>query len=251
MSGHSKWSKIKRKKEANDQKKSKVQSKLIREITVAARDGADPDGNPRLRTAVASARGVNVPNDVIDKAILRGSGQLQGVVYEECVYEGYGPNGVALYIEVTTDNRNRSAADLRHLLGKYAGSLGEPNSVAWLFDKRGSILVPTGGVDEDDLMMAALEAGADDVVTDEGVYEVVTPPDAVHQVETALREAGYGIESVDTDFIPQSSVQVAARPASRLLELIDALEELDDVANVYSNFDVDDEVMAEFAESAA
>ena len=251
MSGHSKWSKIKRKKEAKDQKKSKAQSKLIREVTVAARDGADPDGNARLRTAVAIARGVNVPNEVIDKAILRGSGQLEGVAYEECVYEGYGPDGVALYIEVTTDNRNRSAADLRHLLGKYAGSLAEPNSVAWLFDKRGSILVPMGGVDEDDLMLAALDAGADDVVSEEGVYEVVTPPDVVHRVEAKLSEAGYGIESVNTDFIPQSTVQVAGRPASRLLELIDALEELDDVANVYSNFDVDDEVMAQYEANAA
>jgi YebC/PmpR family DNA-binding regulatory protein len=251
MSGHSKWSKIKRKKAVTDAKKSKVQSKLIREITIAARNGADPDGNPRLRSIVATSRAENMPNDTIERAILRGSGQLEGVVFEECVYEGYGPSGVALYIEVMTDNRNRSAAELRHILGKFGGSLGEPNSVVWLFEKRGLILVDDDGVDEEELMMAALEAGAHDVVNDEGMFEIVTDADALDRVEDKLRGQNYPVASAREDFVPQSTVRLVGADAHRLLGLLEGLDELDDVSEVYANFDMDDDVMAQFKSSSA
>ncbi|MDA1192337.1 MAG: YebC/PmpR family DNA-binding transcriptional regulator [Candidatus Poribacteria bacterium] len=253
MSGHSKWSKIKRKKMANDTKASKVMSKIIRELTIAARDGGDPNGNPRLRTAIALARSSNMSNDVIDRAVKRGSGEGEDAVeYEECVYEAYGPNGVALYIEVTTDNRNRTAAEVRYALSKNGGSLGAPNSVAWLFDKKGSVVVTRDGVDEDELMLVALDAGADDVDdSDDEYYEVVTAPETFDKVRTAVEEAEFPIDEAKLNYIPQTTVKVEERDAQTLFKLIEALEDLDDVANVYANFEMDDDVMDHLAETAA
>jgi len=243
MSGHSKWATIKRKKAANDAKRGALFTKLIREITVAARSGGDPEANPRLRTAIDNARAQNMPNDTIEKAILRGTGALPGVVYEEITYEGYGPGGAALFIEVTTDNRNRSASEVRHILTKHGGSLGEPNSVAWLFDRKGSIIIPSEGVDEENLMMAALDAGAEDVINQRDTFEVVTTQETLYSVRTALEAAGFHVENATLAMVPKTSVRVEGQDAVRLLKLIDALEESDDVQNVYSNFDIDESVM--------
>lgn len=245
MSGHSKWATIKRKKAANDAKRGALFTKLIREITIAARSGGDPDANPRLRTAIENARAQNMPNDTILKAIQRGTGELPGVVYEEVVYEGYGPGGAALFIEVTTDNRNRSAAEIRHLLTKHGGNLGEPNSVAWLFDRKGSILIPKEGVDEEALMMTALDAGAEDILDQMDAYEVLTTQEAFYAVRSALEEAGYTLASANLQMVPKSNVHVEGQDAVRLLKLLDALEESDDVQHVYSNFDIDESIMEE------
>lgn len=245
MSGHSKWATIKRKKAANDAKRGALFTKLIREITIAARSGGDPDANPRLRTAIENARAQNMPNDTILKAIQRGTGELPGVVYEEVVYEGYGPGGAALFIEVTTDNRNRSAAEIRHILTKHGGNLGEPNSVAWLFDRKGSILIPKEGVDEEALMMTALDAGAEDILDQTDAYEVLTTQETFYAVRSALEGAGYTIASANLQMVPKSNVRVEGQEAVRLLKLLDALEESDDVQHVYSNFDMDESIMEE------
>ena len=246
MAGHNKWSKIKRKKAVKDQRMNKIYSRLIREITIAAREGGgDPDANPRLRTAVANAKSNNMPNDVIERAIQRGTGEIEGAAYEECVYEGYGPGGVAFYIEVTTDNRNRTAAEVRHVLTKHGGSLSEPNSVAWLFQKRGSILVRKENTDEEALMLAALEAGAEDITDDDDeTYEVVTTPEAFEAVRSELEAQGFPIESAEIELVPQTTVSVEGKDAERILNLYEALDDLDDVSNVAANFDVADEVMA-------
>jgi YebC/PmpR family DNA-binding regulatory protein len=250
MSGHSRWAQIKRKKGANDARRGALFTKLIREVTISARNGADPAGNPRLRAAIANARAQNMPNDTIEKAILRGTGELPGVVYEECIYEAYGPGGVALYIEVTTDNRNRSSSGIRHVLTKYGGNLGQPNSVAWLFQRQGSVLVAAEETDEDELILAALEAGAEDVSNQEDAYEVIAPAETFEAVRASLEEAGYPIRSAHLQMVPQSSVAVEGKEAARLLKLLDALDELDDVQHVYANFDIADELMDEI-ESAA
>ena len=243
MSGHSKWATIKRKKAANDAKRGAAFTKLIREVTIAARSGGDPNANARLRTAMDNARAQNMPNDTLEKAILRGMGELPGVVYEENVYEGYGPGGAALFIEVTTDNRNRSASEIRHALTKHGGNLGEPNSVAWLFDRKGSIIVPNEGVDEDSLMMTALDAGAEDVVDDTDAFEVVTTQETFYAVRAALEDAGYRVENANLAMVPKTSVHVEGQDAVRLLKLLDVLDESDDVQNVYSNFDIDESVI--------
>ncbi|MBM3215840.1 YebC/PmpR family DNA-binding transcriptional regulator [Candidatus Poribacteria bacterium] len=243
MSGHSKWATIKRKKGANDAKRGALFTRLIREITIAARSGGDPASNPRLRTGINNARAQNMPNDTIEKAILRGTGELPGVVYEEIVYEGYGPGGVALFIEVTTDNRNRSASDVRHLLAKHGGNLGEPNSCAWLFERKGIIIVSSEGVDEEELMLTSLDAGAEDVEDQDGSYEIVVPSEAFEAVRSAVDAAGYEIESASLQMVPQTTVRVEGKDAERLLKLMDALDENDDVQNVYSNFDIDADLM--------
>jgi YebC/PmpR family DNA-binding regulatory protein len=243
MSGHSKWATIKRKKAANDAKRGAVFTKLIREVTIAARNGGDPNANARLRTAIENARAQNMPNDTIEKAIQRGTGELPGVVYEEIVYEGYGPGGAALFIEVTTDNRNRSASEIRHVLTKHGGNLGEPNSVAWLFERKGSILVAKEGVDEESLMMSALDAGAEDILDATDAFEVVTNHETFYGVRAALEEAGYRVESANLQMVPKTNARVEGQDAVRLLKLLDALDESDDVQHVYSNFDIDESVM--------
>jgi YebC/PmpR family DNA-binding regulatory protein len=253
MSGHSKWSKIKRKKAATDGKRSKMMSKMIREITVAARDGGgDPDTNPRLRTAVSNSRAENITNETIQRAVLRGSGGLEGVTFVECVYEGYAPNGVALYIEAATDNRNRSTAEIRHALVKHGGSLAEKNSVAWLFERKGSVLVTREGADADELMMLALDAGAEDILDeDDEAFEVMTTPETFDAVRASIEENGFGIISANLQMLPKTTVPLEADAAPAVLKVLDVLEDLDDVSNVYANFDMDESVMASFEDTAA
>jgi len=244
MSGHNKWSTIKHKKGAADAKRGKVFSRLIKEVTVAARmGGGDPDGNPRLRSALNAARAANMPNDTVERAVKRGTGELEGVTYDELSYEGYGPGGVALIIEAMTDNKNRTVAEVRHILGKYNGSMGASGCVAWMFSKTGVILVEKEGVDEDQLMEQALEAGADDVKDDGDVFEVNTPPADFEQVAETLRKAGIAVQSAEAAMIPQNTVKVEGRNAEVLMRLLNALEDLDDVQNVWANFDIEDELL--------
>jgi YebC/PmpR family DNA-binding regulatory protein len=245
MSGHSKWATIKRKKAATDQARGKVFSKYIKEITIAARHGGgDLEANPRLRTAIAAAKSVNMPASNIERAVKRGTGEIEGVHIEETHYEGYGPGGVALLVEVATDNRNRTTGDVRHILTKYGGKLGEAGSVAHLFKACGVILVERAAASEDTLMETALEAGADDVETSTESYEIVTPQGKLEAVKEAL--AARGIAVTGAEFTKRSSLQVPVegKEAETLLRLVDALEDHDDVQKVYSNFSISDEVMA-------
>lgn len=246
MSGHSKWSTIKRKKGALDAKRGKIFTKLIKEITVAAKlGGGDPDGNPRLRTAIQTAKGANMPQENIARAIAKGTGELEGVHYEECAYEGYGPSGVAILISVLTDNRNRTGAEIRHVLTKNSGSMAEPNAVAWNFEKKGLFLVPREGVDEESLMELALEAGAEDMEPAADLFEIRTPPDAFEAVREALEKSGVPTESAELAMLPKSTVPLEGGEAERMLRLMEALEENDDVQNVYANFDISEEQMAQ------
>ena len=246
MSGHSKWSTIKRKKGALDAKRGKIFTKLIKEITVAAKlGGGDPDGNPRLRTAIQTAKGANMPQENIARAIAKGTGELEGVHYEECAYEGYGPSGVAILISVLTDNRNRTGAEIRHVLTKNSGSMAEPNAVAWNFEKKGLLLVPREGVDEEALMELALEAGAEDMEPAADLFEIRTPPDAFEAVREALEKSGLPTESAELAMLPKSTVPLEGGEAERMLRLMEALEENDDVQNVYANFDISEEQMAQ------
>jgi YebC/PmpR family DNA-binding regulatory protein len=245
LAGHSKWAQIKRKKAANDTKRGKMFTKLIREITVAAREGGgDPDANPRLRLAVDTAKASNMPNDNIDRAIARGTGDLEGVQYQEIVYEGYGPGGVALYIETLTDNTNRTVAEVRHALEKHGGNLGQSGSVAWQFSRKGQILLDRAGADEDRVMLAALEAGAEDVEAEDDVFVVTTGFADVHAVRDGLAGEGLACESPELTMVPKATVAVAGADADRLLRLVDALEDLDDVQKVHSNADVDEATAA-------
>lgn len=239
MSGHSKWATIKHKKAAKDAKRGKLFTKLIKEITVAARGGGDPDGNPRLRTAVLTARAASLPNDTIDRAIKKGSGQLDGQVLEEIDYEGYGPGGVAIMVRVLTDNRNRTVSELRFLFGKNGGNLGETNSVAWMFARRGVIHVDKAGVDEERIMDVALEAGADDVSEAEETFEITSAPDGLEPVRGALEKAGMKITSAEVTMVPSNTVRLTGETAASALKLLDALEDHDDVQNVSANLDVD------------
>ncbi len=246
MSGHSKWSTIKRKKGALDAKRGKIFTKLIKEITIAAKlGGGDPDGNPRLRTAIQTAKGANMPQENIARAIAKGTGELEGVHYEECAYEGYGPSGVAILISVLTDNRNRTGAEIRHVLTKNSGSMAEPNAVAWNFEKKGLFLVPREGVDEESLMELALEAGAEDMEPAADLFEIRTPPDAFEAVREALEKSGVPTESAELAMLPKSTVPLEGGEAERMLRLMEALEENDDVQNVYANFDISEEQMAQ------
>ena len=239
MSGHSKWSTIKHKKAAKDAKRGKIFTKLIREITVAARmGGGDINANPRLRTAVLTARGQSMPNDNIERAIKKGTGELEGVTYEEITYEGYGPGGVALMIAVVTDNRVRTVAELRSMLTKHGGSLGETNSVGWMFKKQGLIAVTREGTDEDRLMELALENGADDVREAGDVMEILTTPEAFVAVKEALEGAGITPASAEVTMVPQSTVLLTGKPAETMVKLLDALDDHDDVQNVSSNMDI-------------
>jgi YebC/PmpR family DNA-binding regulatory protein len=239
MSGHSKWSTIKHKKAAKDAKRGKLFTKLIKEITVAARmGGSDINANPRLRTAVLAARGQSMPNDNIDRAIKKGTGELEGVHFEEITYEGYGPGGVALMIAVVTDNRVRTVAELRSMLAKHGGSLGETNSVGWMFKKHGLIAVQREGIDEDRVMELALENGADDVREAGDLLEVLTAPEAFVSVKEALEAAGIVLASAEVTMVPQSSVTLTGKPAETMVKLLDVLEDHDDVQTVSSNMDI-------------
>jgi YebC/PmpR family DNA-binding regulatory protein len=244
MSGHSKWATIKRSKGVKDAERGRLFTRLIREITMAAKGGGgDISANARLRTAVQTAKAANMPSKNIDNAIKKGTGELPGVIYEELSYEGYGPGGIAVFLEVVTDNKNRTVAEIRHLLSKHGGSLGENGSVAWMFKKIGLITVPETATTEDDLMMAALDAGADDIQKEEGHFRVLTPPGAMEAVKTALEAAGIVIESAAVTMEPSTTVPVEGKQAEQVIRLMDALEEQDDVQNIYSNFDIDEKTI--------
>lgn len=246
MAGHSKWAQIKRKKAVNDARRGKKFTKLIREITVAAREGGgDPDMNPRLRLAVDTAKAENMPADNIDRAIKRGTGDIEGVSYEEIAYEGYGPGGVALYIEAMTDNNNRTVAEIRHILDKNGGNLGQDGSVAWQFERKGQIYADVARYDEDSIMLAALEAGALDVVREDDTYVITTDVGSFHAVQDGLKQQGIGFDEAELSMIPTSTVGVAGTEAQKLVRLLEALEDADDVQNVHSNADIDDAVLAE------
>lgn len=248
MSGHSKWSSIKHKKAAVDAKRGKIFTKLIKEITVAAREGGgDPDTNPRLRTAIANAKAQNMPNETIERGILRGTGQLPGTSYEEIIYEGYGPKGVAIIVEVVTDNRNRSTSDLRNILSKNGGNLGERGCVSWMFDKKGLIVIDKDKADEDELIMITLDAGAEDIKSEDDSYEIITEPQHFESVRNAIQEAGIEATLEEVSMIPQTTVKLDGKEALQLLKIIGSLEDHDDVQNVYSNFDIPDELIEQAA----
>lgn len=246
MAGHSKWAQIKRKKAATDAKRASLWTKLIREITVAARQGGgDPNGNPRLRLAVDAARAANMPNDNIDRAIKKGTGELGGAAYEEVSYEGYGPGGTAIYIEASTDNANRTVAEIRHVFSRNGGNLGASNSVAWMFDRKGQIWLDATRVEEEKALEDALEAGAEDFVREGDQYIVSTAPASFHAVQDALQARGYTPVAAELAMVPRNTVRVEGADADRLLKMIDALEELDDVSKVFANFDIDASQLAE------
>lgn len=249
MSGHSKWATIKRKKGKLDQERGKVFTQHIKEITVAAREGGgDPINNARLRTAIAAAKGANMPQDNIKRAILKGTGQLPGVTYESATYEGYGPAGVAILLEVMTDNKNRTVAEIRHLLTKYGGNMGTAGSVAWMFHKKGVITVDLSSADENTLMELAMENGAEDFSADSGSYEITTLPADLEAVKSALETNKIPIVSSEITMIPQNSVKITAEnEASSMLKLFEFLEEHDDVQKVYSNFDIDEKILEKLA----
>jgi YebC/PmpR family DNA-binding regulatory protein len=246
MSGHSKWATIKHKKGAADAARGKLFGKLIRQVEVAARaGGADMDMNPSLRTMYQKARSASVPLDTIEKAIKRGTGDMEGVIYEQITYEGYAPHGVAVLIDVLTDNRNRTGSEVRTALKKNGGSIAEPGAVAWQFERKGVVMVPRS-IEEDDIMLAALEAGAEDIVDEGDSWRITCDPHDTPAVEAALVEAGITVESADTTMLPTSTVPLdTAELAKSVLRVIDALEEDDDVQDVYANFDIPDEIMTE------
>jgi YebC/PmpR family DNA-binding regulatory protein len=250
MSGHSKWSTIKRKKGANDAKRGKIFTRLIKEITVAARHGGgDPEGNPRLRSAISSAKAENMPKDNIARAIQKGTGEIAGEVYDEIMYEGYGPGGIAVLVECLTDNRNRTVADVRHYFAKSNGNLGESGCVAYMFDKKGLILIDKTKIDEEALLDVALEAGAEDVVEEENEFQVLTAPEDFDEVRSALEEGGISFLDASVAMIPQNTVEVVDEKIARaLMKLMDSLEDHDDVQNVYANFDIDDGLMEQLSE---
>lgn len=245
MSGHSKWHTIKHKKGALDAKRGKIFTKLIKEITVAARTGGsgDVDANARLRKAVNDAKGQNMPNDTIDRAIKRGTGELEGVNYDEITYEGYGPNGVAVLVETMTDNRNRTVAELRHIFSKNGGNLGEAGSVAWMFDKKGYFVVDKAAKSEDELFEIAVEAGADDVVDEGDVFEIFSAPDSFEAVSDALKAAGIEPQAAEVSMIPQNYIELTGADAKTMMKLYDAIDDNDDVQKVYANFDIDESEM--------
>jgi len=244
MSGHSKWATIKHKKAATDQRRAKVFAKLIRQVEVAAREGGgDLDANPTLRTMFQKARDNSIPLDTIERAVKRGTGELEGVTYEQITYEGYGPAGVAMLVEVLTDNRNRAAADVRNAFTKNGGSQAEPGAVAWQFDRKGVIIVPRS-VEEEDLMLVALEAGAEDITDEESIWQVVTPPSELPDIRHALDEAGIPVESSEVTMLPQNTVPITEPDkVKQTLRIVEALEDLDDVQAVYANFDISAELM--------
>ncbi|MGQ9556837.1 MAG: YebC/PmpR family DNA-binding transcriptional regulator [Desulfurispora sp.] len=243
MSGHSKWSTIKRKKAKVDAQRGKIFTRLSKEIIVAARlGGGDPDNNPRLKAAIMRAKEANIPNDNIQRAIMKGTGELGGGNYEELIYEGYGPGGVAVMMEIMTDNRNRTAGEIRHLFAKNGGNLGETGCVAWQFQKKGLIVVePGAGISEDELLLAALDAGAEDMKTEEDSYEIYTAPEEVEAVRQKLVEQGMVVAAAEVTMLPQTTVQLSGKEAEQMLKLMEALEEHDDVQEVYANFVIDEQ----------
>ena len=250
MSGHNKWSSIKHKKGAADAKRGQLFTRLVKEIILAARNGGgDPEANPRLRTAIMNAKAANMPRENIERAIKRGTGEIEGVSYEEVVYEGYGPNGIGLVIEVMTDNKNRTIADLRHTLTKYGGTMAESGSVAWNFEQKGFFNVPAAGLDEDDFMLQALEAGAEDIELNGDYFDVYTAPQDFHTVLSNMEKLGYPIENAELTRVPKTTIN-ADEVAPKIFKLIEMLEDLEDVQKVYANFEVSDEVMEALSQEA-
>ncbi|HZS28066.1 MAG TPA: YebC/PmpR family DNA-binding transcriptional regulator [Candidatus Angelobacter sp.] len=247
MSGHSKWATIKHKKGALDAKRGKIFTRLIKEITMAAKSGGDPEGNPRLRTAIAAAKAENMPADNIKRAIQRGTGELPGATYEEITFEGYGPGGVAILVEVTTDNRNRTVSEIRHAFTKGGGNMGEAGSVSWMFQKKGQIVVPKGAAKEDDLMNIVLESGGDDLNDDGDNWEILTAPNAFEGVVEAVKKASIEVVHSALGMVPQNYIKLEGAPANQMIRLLETLEDADDVQNVYSNFDVDQEQLEQVA----
>ena len=238
MSGHSKWATIKRKKAVLDSKRGKIFTKLIKEITIAARAGGDINGNPRLRLAVDNAKAQNMPMDNIERAIKKATGELEGVIYHELTYEGYGPAGVAVVVEVATDNKNRTVAEVRHLFSKNGGSMGETGSVAWMFDRKGVITLPFEGKKEDDVMEIVLDAGADDLTTEEDYFEVTTTIESFETVRRTLVDKNFTVENASLQWIAKNLIEVKGEDAEKVVKMIEALEDLDDVQNVFSNADI-------------
>lgn len=246
MAGHSKWKQIKRKKAITDARRGASWTKVIREITVAAKaGGGDPGGNPRLRTAIDAAKAVNMPADNIERAIKKGTGELEGTVYEEVTYEGYGPGGAAIIIEATTDNSTRTVAEIRHAFSRNGGNLGATNSVAWMFDRKGQLFLDAAKSAEDATLEAALEAGAEDFAREGEQYVIATTVPAFHAVQDALRARNLEIESAEIAMVPKTSVKVEGKQAEQMLKLMEALEDLEDVSKVFSNFDIDANELAE------
>ncbi len=244
MAGHSKWANIKHRKAAVDAKRGKIFTKLIRELTVAAKEGgSDPESNPRLRTAVATAKGANMPNDTIERAIKRGTGDIEGVVYSEIFYEGYGPGGSAVYVKTLTDNRNRTVSEIRRIFTKHGGGLGENGCVAWMFDLKGRISFAGTSIDEDTLFDLVIDAGADDMRTEDSDIVVITPTESYEPVKKAVSDAGMKYESAEVTMIPQTNVRIEGRDAEHMIRLMEALEDSDDVQNVYANFDIDEQLL--------
>jgi YebC/PmpR family DNA-binding regulatory protein len=244
MSGHSKWSTIKRKKGAADAKRGKIFSKIIKEITIAARmGGGDPEGNPRLRAAIALAKSENMPKDNIDRAVKKGTGDLEGAAYEEVIYEGYGPGGVAVLTQVLTDNKNRTVADVRHIFTKNGGSLGETGCVAWMFEKKGYIVFDKKKIDEEALMEWGLEAGVEDIREQEEEWEVITPIEDLERIRAALEAKKWVPQVVELTMLPKNTIAVEGKNAEQVLRMMEALEEHDDVQNVYANFDISEKDM--------
>ena len=247
MSGHSKWATIKHKKAALDAKRGKSFTRIIKEIMIAARSGGDPDMNPRLRTAIAAAKAVSMPSDNIKKAIMRGTGELEGGQIDEVMFEGYGPGGAAVLVMVATDNRNRTVSEIRHMFSKNGGNLGEQGSVAWMFERKSQILLPQEKAGEDQLMSIVLDSGADDLRNDGDSWEVLSPPEAHEAVLQALGKAGLTPTSAEVVMVPKNLMRIEGKNAAAMLRLSEALEEHDDVQNVYSNFDVDEKEMEALA----
>jgi YebC/PmpR family DNA-binding regulatory protein len=247
MSGHSKWATIKHKKAATDAKRGKAFTRIIKEIMIAARSGGDPDANPRLRTAVTAAKAVSMPSENIKRAIMRGTGELEGGQIDEVLFEGYGPGGAAVLVQVATDNRNRTVSEIRHVFTKNNGNLGEQGSVSWMFERKSQILIENEKVTEDRLMDLALDAGAEDLRNDGANWEVISPPEAHEAVLQAIQKAGIPTVSAEIAMVPKNLVKLEGKNASGMLKLSEALEEHDDVQNVYSNFDIDEKELEALA----
>jgi YebC/PmpR family DNA-binding regulatory protein len=247
MSGHSKWATIKHKKGALDAKRGKIFTRLIKEISIAAKNGGDPDTNPRLRGAIAAAKAENMPADNIKRAIQRGTGELPGATYEEFSLEGYGPGGVAVLLDINTDNRNRTVSEIRHAFGKNGGNMAEAGAVSWMFQKKGDIVVPKAAAKEDDLMAIVLDAGADDLRDDGDNWEVLTAPSVYEAVLEAVKKAGIEPASASVAMIPQNYIKLEGSAATTMIRLMEALEDQDDVQNVHSNFDIDQKMLEEVA----
>jgi len=248
MSGHSKWATIKHKKAALDAKRGKMFTRIIKEITIAARNGGDPDSNPRLRTAILAAKAVSMPADNIKKAVMRGTGELEGGQIEEVMFEGYGPGGTAVLVNVATDNRNRTVSEIRHMFSKNGGNMGEQGSVAWMFERKSQMFVPGDKAKEDDLMNIVLDAGAEDLRSDGERWEILSPPEAHESVLKALEANSLPSEDASIAYVPKNLIKVEGKNASTILKLTEALEEHDDVQQVYSNFDIDEKELEALAQ---